>query len=297
MKTDPHLTVSFNSTPNRRGFSLMEVLLAMAIFGVGFAAIAAVFPVATVMQKQAYEDTLSRQAVPGITAMVQARPYQVTDLDNTNFKFPSGTGLASPMGMEDESDYSQIDANSDGYPDSNDLWDHFPLADRSFPSHVGWEQRHIYWVPLARRTTATATEPNEWEVYVFILSSQGYGDYSQAKTETIWANRGDPPSVPGVAKITAVTVTGGDRFEFDNQLWSQTPANVADQIRPGDQVIDSNGQIYTVRGADPDGIQVDRDIESIPAAPTELWYGRPPGPDRPSPTLQIIGPIYGGVTS
>ena len=117
------------------------------------------------------------------------------------------------------------------------------------------------------------------------------------KDSNNWANRGDPPTVPGVASIAAAQhATISTRFDLtpNNRDWDVAPDGEPELIRPGDQVIDNNGQVYTVQAADDTGIEVDRDINN---APTQLWYGRPPGPGRSSPTVRIVGPISGGVRS
>ena len=272
------------------GFSLMEVLLSMAIFAIGFAAIAAVFPVASLLQSQASVDSMSQQAEHTIEALLRVRPYEFADLVDTNEKFPSGTDLAAPMAVGGEDLTFKLEDRK--------LWTHWKMENRGFPSTNFFDQRSIYWVPLIRRNAVPATDRSHFETYVFILSREGFPDRvdlqanGYTKDSSDWANYQDPVEVPGVFRVSvAMDPANESRFVFDNRKWpSYTQAGEADQVRTGDQVIDNNGKVYTVLSADGSGAIVNREISQNPNAVHSIWYGVPPGPNRRSPTVRIVGP-------
>ena len=274
-------TIRRGSGPRVCGFSIMELLLAIAIFAVGFSAVAAIFPVAALLQKQAVGDVLTSQVVRNIEAMAKGRPY------------PNGgaSGLDQLMPLD-------LDVNP--VMEFVALRTHYHIQDRSYPSVFESNRRLFYAVPVARRmafdSLATLrTSAGQWQVFFFILSKEEETGYNIDGTQATfgysrWANvEGDV--IPAVFSMP-VTTPGDNRFEFDNRQWpAQTPAGTADQVRPGDQVLDNNGIVYEVIDADDQGIYVKGIIVHNPATPNTIWYGRPPGPGKASPGSWIVGPL------
>lgn len=58
----------------RAGFSLLEVLIAMAIFALGFVAVAAIFPAGVMLQKQTYRDVTGERAGRNFNSIAAATP-------------------------------------------------------------------------------------------------------------------------------------------------------------------------------------------------------------------------------
>ncbi|MCC7203717.1 MAG: hypothetical protein IT441_01445, partial [Phycisphaeraceae bacterium] len=76
------------ATPARRtvgaarvGFTVLEVMLAMGIFVVGFAAVVSLLPAAITLQRQAVEDVTADQVARQAEATLRARPMTVTELN------------------------------------------------------------------------------------------------------------------------------------------------------------------------------------------------------------------------
>lgn len=280
------------------GYNLMEVMVAMGIFAIGFVAVAAIFPVATVLQKETVEDAISQQFTRSAKAMMQGRGFKTTDLD------PVGV---NPTGIADS---YRVQPLPTAWLQSGGKW---TLSDRSYPSTViDVYSRGYYWVPLVRckvnpRTTTTA---GDWQVFLFCLKRESNAVYARTALTApeYWANpndvmssgyygAGDPASqidaIPGVRSIAVQTGSvGTTRFTFatpgiNNLNSSGRPS----QIAVGDQVLDSNGIIYNVASADGNGINVVGQIYPAVedgADPTVLWYA-PPGQatsGRPSWTTQ-----------
>ena len=65
-----------------RGFSMIETTIAIGVFAIGFVAVASIFPVATLLQKQVANDVLVQQVERNVTALLQARPFTVQELNN-----------------------------------------------------------------------------------------------------------------------------------------------------------------------------------------------------------------------
>lgn len=275
-------------TQRGRGFSLMEVLISMAIFAIGFASVASVFPVAILLQKQATEAAEIQILERSIQAYLQARPFLASDLNNTGAgAIPADTRVHPPLHNES-------------------IRNALPIEERSFPSTAGWNVRKYYWVPLVRRMEESGNTPaDEWQAFVFILKKDEGKDfeYGDSSSNTDWANFPDSGLVPGVKKIPnaempSLSAPTDTRFAFDNRLWEgTTPAGEADQIRAGDQVLDSNGVIYTVLAADAGGIEVKGKIVRVPhdpngsefsSTPFNLWYSKPPDKGKASPVRKVI---------
>lgn len=266
------------------GFTIMEILLAMAIFAVGFAALAAVFPAGARMQKTAVSEVMAHQAAENARAMLRGRPFDLTQLKATEVFADGKVHALSEIGSIE------------------DFWE---ISDRSYPSSVTDPfYRHFYWVPLIQDINGLS-DPKDWVAFVFILQKEA-NEYSleiggslshsnELSDKANWANYQNSPVVPGVRRIGAEKDgTNDKRFDLDlgggvkNRLWSgpgQTPPQEADLIRAGDWVLDENGQVYTVQLAHEDWIEVDRTIVGDPRV---LWFSPPPGADRNSPVKRII---------
>lgn len=256
---------------NAAGFTLMEIMIAMGIFAVGMIAVASVFPAAALLQKQTIDDLLAKQTARNAEAMLNARKYDETALLNA----ATDTNDVQPIPLS--------------------LFARWSQHDRSFGSKTtDVEDRDFYWVPLVQQR-----EDGAWRVFIFPLRR---GDTPSAKIQPIDkyphledANPSDPKEVP---HVVGIDITGYNRnqFFFNNDHWPVKTADdgtkegdkIVDQIRPGDEIIDNNGTIYTVTEADYESVTVAGFIFPNPNAPTKLWYGRPAANGLLGPSKPII---------
>jgi Tfp pilus assembly protein PilV len=293
--------------PPRRaaaGFTLLEVMLALGIFVIGFVAVASIFPVATILQKETVEDVTSQQFTRSAKAMLTGRGLKASSMDTEPLMLPGGVPdyNVHPLG--------DVLTGLNGWT----------INDRSYPSTTATATaRSYYWVPLARRTNITAVAPyspnvGDWQVFLFCLKREENVIYTERtaggaaapKAMPAWASN-DANGVPSVYQI-GVTVSGTNRFDFVTVTPPNYFSNVdnnsdgrPDEIAAGDQVLDNNGIIYNVASADNTGIVIAGFIYpglESGAYPTSLWYGRPgyattgtlsaASPRTKSPTRKVV---------
>jgi prepilin-type N-terminal cleavage/methylation domain-containing protein len=135
--------------PNRRrGFTLLEVMFAVMILGVGLIAVASIIPVAGAMQKRTIEEIEAQQVGRSARAYLQAR-----GIDRVIFIDGSGE-VKLLTGAQTEQ--------------------HCPLEDRSAPASLpllqnGQANRDWYWRPLYRKDATTG----DVHVYVIVMRRTG----------------------------------------------------------------------------------------------------------------------------
>jgi len=252
----------------------------MGLFAIGLVAVASIFPVATLLQKQATNDTMSDQVASNIRALMQARPYPHTVLHN-NMPGDVTTNLFVNAPMVGK---LTTTANPTGDP----LWQFWMLEDRRYPSTNVWDHSRYYWVPLARRLVSPATTKDDWQVFAFILKKE-QDTYGPKGGSLDWGNYYGPPAVPGVLRV-GVTIGSNSQFDFTTTGYNADSDGDGrqDEIDTGDQILDNNGIIHNVINATADSVTVLGPISQFPVAPTALWYGKPAAAGDPSPTAQII---------
>lgn len=284
----------------RRAFSLLEVLLALAIFVIGFVAIASMFPVAGLLQKQTVEDAVSQQFGRSAKAMIQGRGL-------------SAASDLNPGILPD--DFRVHPVPSTWLSGVAPRW---TLNDRSSPSSTSAVlSRQYYWIPLVRRTTSPGpTAAANWQVFLFCVKREDKAVYQRTGASTEWANYDDgfvaAPAVvngmsiavdswfvPGVFNA-GVTVDPSDqtRFVFATAGFNADANGDGrpDEVAAGDQVLDSNGTIYVISQVDDDGFNVTGyiyDSQDDGASPSSIWYARPGangsvGTSSPTRQLSIL---------
>ena len=238
---------------SQRGFTLAELMIAMAIFLVGFVSVAAIFPAAIVLQKQTINEIRKEQVVRSVKALIKGRKFHEeylvfpSTLDNSNFDTNQRVARFKPT-------------------DPNDPVGNWTLRDRSFPIHAADPfKADMYWVPLVRDNDPDANE-YDWQIFVFVLQSPANATYS-----TLGANANDPPQIPKVRSIPA-TKAGHGAGPDSTKLFLANQHQGVLKIRAGDKVLDNNGVIYTVRSADSGRIDVNSIIPVSPNAVNTLWY-------------------------
>ena len=136
-----------------RGFSLVEVMIAMGIFAVGFVAVAAMFPAGVILQRETVSDVESQLVARNAAAMVRARKL-------TFRQDGVGVDLGQSSGTGELQSFASINAS---------LGTRWQLNDRSYPMVQGPpDERKYYWVPMIRRTKSPAAAA-DWLVVVFVL--------------------------------------------------------------------------------------------------------------------------------
>jgi prepilin-type N-terminal cleavage/methylation domain-containing protein len=243
-------------TPARQahGYTLMEVLIALGIFAIGFVAVAAMFPAATHLQRETIQDVTSQQFARGVEAMLTGRPFLVASLP-----------VASPTG-----DVEDIDTLLQTPDNGGDDWTYF---DRSAPVFQPFADRSYLWVPLVRcDNLAAPADPASWQVYVFALKRERNTTYPSLAND---ANPNDPVTYPRVHTIPVSA--SGSTFTFNVTNLDNDADNdgFGDQLMPGDQFLDSNGTAYTVKSSTETTVTVTGSILMTPVSPTNIWFSLP----------------------
>ncbi len=212
-------------------FSMIETLIAMAIFAIAFVAIASVFPVAAILQKKTTDDLLAQQVAHNAKTLIQARKFRHTVLTDTDgiSNRPPRIGSPPPPDPPNDPDLRvhpilQPGLSPQGVLDIPlQLAERWQLNDRSY-FFVGLNRsyhpqqtqemdtsvsnlsvmeyhRKYYWVPLIRRMTIPAS-PSDWQVYVFILrgGEGSHHDYVYNRNGVAdpwvgWANYDGPKQI------------------------------------------------------------------------------------------------------
>jgi prepilin-type N-terminal cleavage/methylation domain-containing protein len=174
-----------------RGFTALEMLIALGIFAVGLIAVAAILPVAAMLQKEAVEDLGATYAAENAEAIVRVVKFKESELIDPNTGDPK----------------IRVDGDTDMRlrpVELADFWDDHPHEARSFPANYDWDpqQRQYYWVPLfLNRTAGTGSAP-EWVTCVFILARKEGADYGSSG-----ANGSDNAAVPKVVMLDCTDVS------------------------------------------------------------------------------------------
>lgn len=269
-----------------RAFSLVEVLIAMGIFAVGFVAVAAMFPAGAILQRETVSQIEAQMVARNAAAIVRSsRVLFSADGSKTH-------DLRDTSGSVDLEPFSQISSPGNG----GKILTRWKVGDRSYPTAQKTTiDRKYYWVPFIRKSKAVSTNKSDWTVVVFVLRREGTANYAfvsgspyPVPTGT-WANTADGVTIPKVIGVTA-TVTAPNRFNFNNRIFTaQTGAGLPDQVRPGDFVADNNGNVYNVLDADATGCTIVGGIAPTKSPGTlKLWYAPPPAPASASPCVRIL---------
>jgi len=290
------------SKPRRiGGFSLIEVLIAMGIFAVGFIAVAAMFPAAIILQRQTVTDVESQLVARNAKAIVRAklltfRPNgQGADLGERTGEFGStNIGWLSPL-------WDLAKRGTRG----NTLDTRWSLSDRSYPSFIDdADDRRYYWVPLLRNgglapakadgtPAQVAKGSGDFTVVVFVLKREQGVDYNIQNlgaygTNPVIANPPDDHNNENVPKVIGIDVgVSGARFLFDNDFNNDT---IPDLVLPGHSIADNHGVTYFVSDASTTGCTI---VGGIPLTDPNLgspkmWFAPPPRPGEASPATRVL---------
>ena len=253
--------VTTRTRPARAGFSMIELVISMGIFALGFIAVASLFPTAILMQRETFSSIEAQQVMRNSRAFLKSRGLTKIELEAA--LFGENTTEVRPL-LSDPflaTFHTGFTINDRGYPTET------PETSLNDPA------RRYYWFPLVRHIAAGEEEP--WEVFVFICRLQAGYDQSRTGLDKDWANQStDSTRIPAVKRVSA-TSTGG--------TISGLPAGHG--LQPGNEILTDKGDVRTILTVSTNSATV---VGSFgPAAGTEVWYGVAQN-DKPNPVRHIL---------
>lgn len=232
------------------GFNLIEVLVAIGVFAIGMVAVASIFPVAILLQKQTVEQIEADHFGRNAQALVAARGFVDTPANWDAVENDGGAAGASADAVAPLPDGALAE---------------WSLADRSYATLIPADQRAVFWVPLVYDADP-ADNAYAWRVYVFVVRGEGEQTYIKAAGD---ANpTGEAGAVPAVKRqaTTLATGAGGALNRFSAFV------NADDVVSTGDQVVDQDGLVYTVSDVGTNWIEVDGIIPGAAGGGVDVWY-------------------------
>lgn len=257
-----------------RGFSLMEVLIALGIFAVGFTTLAAMFPTAIILQQRAATDVLKDHSRASIEAMVATRGLSIdpaTGVVPEYYQYTARLGEPSALMPLRYSDTSVVPEDY--------LNAHWPVAGNSFPSSAGSVlERRVYWLPLIRDELDTGTGMplnRQWEMVVFVLQRGGGLEYDAPEIYRPLRTGSGAPDEEKLLPGLVVQESALSGLEDDDDVFTLTSAE--DHLVVGSWVVDSLGRIYRVTQIDGNRVRLNKPILPHPtsgAYPEQIWHAR-----------------------
>jgi len=260
-----------------RGFTLVEVLLSLGVFAIGMIAVASLFPVAAILQRETAKEVIAQNAAASAEAMMNARPL--------TYGPPVG---ATPATGNLANYYSFAGPNlTNAVPlhtlNATLLTQRMPPADRSYPtaqviygSPTDISNCDLHWVPFVQDLSGNPNGSGQnWVVRLFLLETDSRANY--------------PASGPGNS------ANPNDGSSFPQVVWTNcsvsnnvfTLSTSTHGLRSGDVVMDSNGNEHHITAVNGAAITVRNKIPASPAAPTVVWYAPPYGASS-SPSVGIL---------
>lgn len=257
------------TTPRRHAFVLIELLMAMFILALGLSAVAAIFPVATYLQKQTFNDLISQQLERNVEATFRAISLDDSWLSSID---DSGRRIGAPpsllltatdrLPLAVRCYPTALDLNNNGIPNESS-----PDEDSNF------DNREFYWVPLFQDTnTGTNAGDRTWVAYIFILAKQRNSTYPTSGTQV---NANDPTEVPKVVQANVSNATN-NTIEISGV-----------SLQAGDKLLLDNGLTPTVTDVEGNTITLDTQVINDIGAPKKAWYAPPANGGTSSPTVAI----------
>jgi len=239
------------------GFSLMEVLVAMGVFTLGFVAVAAIFPSALLLQKRTI-DQENATTFATSTATFLGAIYDNTTIDTTY----NGLIASGRFGELTDADFGAI-----ALADRAMLSDHYPSP----------EFADYFFIPILGRD-GTGTQ---WSVYTLIVKrNPTVTDYTGNPDAIYTGPSSDPAVVPRIAKGVVSTVGSSP-----STLITIAGATSND-IGVGDLIF-TNGQLVTVLESDGGTFTLTEAVPQDLVTPINAYYFPREAPKRRSGLIAV----------
>ena len=272
------------------GYSLMETLLAIGIFTIGFVGVAAIFPAAAALQRNSAEHMLAEISQRNAKAVA-------TSTSKLTYTYTVGTPSTTTGDLGAGNYFAASSPTSKSTVKCpNTVQARWSVDMRSYPStKADLSQRDLYWVPLVRSSDGDPSHIANWYMYIVILRRQNNVSYAAPATwPTDWNVSGSDfvqaytavNTVPGITLVNAVpSATNSQQYNLSN-------SDSRCKLRPGDWVLSQqSGTIFKVVTATNTSIKVNGTITATGA--DKLWVGVPAVTGEKNPVQAIFTLVNG----